>query len=206
MGYVLSDSYYGTDETDTVYFRIQADADGDQNTEGSRPYPGWFIDNIVFRGTEKVTRDVAVGDVTVDKDFEVKDGGDSLWREANATIINAGESSWTSLPVRFTVSNLQGEDVSDFLDVGEATISTMDGNSIYGDVTKNADQKDLFTEFRSPSANTYFLTVEVVVPAGKDFFPWNNSKTVSFRVFDNFFSDDFDTGDRSTMSIQKLDV
>ena len=38
--------------------------------------------------------------------------------------------------------------------------------------------------------------MEVLVPAGKDFFPWNNSKTVSFRVFDNFFSDDFDTGDR----------
>ena len=38
--------------------------------------------------------------------------------------------------------------------------------------------------------------MEVLVPAGKDFFPWNNSKTISFRVFDNFFSDDFDTGDR----------
>ena len=34
-------------------FRIQADADSDQNTEGSRPYAGWFIDEIVFRGTEK---------------------------------------------------------------------------------------------------------------------------------------------------------
>ncbi|OIR21726.1 MAG: hypothetical protein BEU01_00185 [Marine Group III euryarchaeote CG-Epi4] len=197
QGYVLSDNYYGTDETDTVYFRIQADADGDQNTEGSRPYAGWFIDEIVFRGTEKITRDVAVGDVTVDKDFEVKPGGDSLWREANATIINAGETSWTSLGVRFTVSNLQGEDVTDFLDMSEGTISTLDGNSIYGDITKNADQKDLFTEFRCPGANTYFLTVDVIVPSGKDFFPWNNSKTVSFRVFDNFFSDDFDTGDRS---------
>ena len=53
---------------------------------------------------------MAVGDITVDKDFEVKDGGDSLWREINATIINAGESSWPNLPVKFTVENLQGED------------------------------------------------------------------------------------------------
>jgi hypothetical protein len=196
QGYVLSDTYYGSDDTDSVYFRIQADADSDQNTEGSRPYAGWFIDEIVFRGTEKITRDVAVGDVTVDKDFEVKDGGDSLWREINATIINAGESSWPNLPVKFTIENLQGEDKTDFLDVNEEVITQLDGNSIYGDINQNADQKELFSEFQCPGANTYYLTVEVLVPAGKDFFPWNNSKTVSFRVFDNFFSDDFDTGVR----------
>ena len=55
----------------------------------------------------------------------------------------------------------------------------LDGNSIYGDITKNADQNELFVEFQTPTANTYSLTVEVLVPAGKDFFPWNNSKTVS---------------------------
>jgi len=196
QGYVLASTWYGSDDTDSVYFRIQADADSDQNTEGSRPYPGWFIDEIVFRGTEKITRDVAVGDITVDKDFEVKDGGDSLWREINATVINAGESSWPNLPVKFTVENLQGEDKTDFLDVTEPIINQLDGNSMYGDISKNSDQKELFSEFQCPGANTYFITVEVLVPAGKDFFPWNNSKTVSFRVFDNFFSDDFDTGDR----------
>ena len=31
------------------------------------------------------------------------------------------------------------------------------------------------------------------MPAGKDFFPWNNSMTVSFRVFDTFFFDDVDS-------------
>ena len=198
QGYVLSDTYYGSDDTDSVYFRIQADADSDQNTEGSRPYAGWFIDEIVFRGTEKITRDVAVGDVTVDKDFAEKEqsGGTDLWREINATIINAGESPWPNLPVKYTVQNLQGEDMTDFLGDDEVVINQLDGNSIYGDITKNADQNELFVEFQTPTANTYSLTVEVLVPAGKDFFPWNNSKTVSFRVFDNFFSDDFDTGDR----------
>ena len=205
QGYVLSDTYYGSDDTDSVYFRIQADADSDQNTEGSRPYAGWFIDEIVFRGTEKITRDVAVGDITVDKDFEVKDGGDSLWREINATIINAGESSWPNLPVKFTVENLQGEDKSDFLDVTEPVIQQLAGNSIYGDITQNSDQKELFSEFQCPGANTYYITVEVLVPAGKDFFPWNNSKTVSFRVFDNFFSDDFDTGDRDEYSYTEVE-
>ena len=139
---------------------------------------------------------MAVGDITVDKDFEVKDGGESLWREINATVINAGESSWPNLPVKFTVENLQGEDQSDFLDVTEPVIQQLAGNSIYGDINQNSDQKELFAEFQCPGANTYYITVEVLVPAGKDFFPWNNSKTVSFRVFDNFFSDDFDTGDR----------
>ena len=75
-------------------------------------------------------------------------------------------------------------------------IQQLAGNSIYGDINQNSDQKELFSEFQCPGANTYYITVEVLVPAGKDFFPWNNSKTISFRVFDNFFSDDFDTGDR----------
>ena len=207
QGYVLSDTYYGSDDTDAVYFRIQADADSDQNTEGSRPYPGWFIDEIVFRGTEKITRDVAVGDITVDNDFEVKDndGDTGLWREINATVINAGESPWPNLPVKFTIENLQGEDKSDFLDVTEPIINQLDGDSIYGDITKNSDQRELFAQFQCPNANTYYVTIEVLVPAGKDFFPWNNSKTVSFRVFDNFFSDDFDTGNRDDYTYTEVE-
>jgi len=43
------------------------------------------------------------------------------------------------------------------------------------------------------NANTYYVTVEARVPSGKDFFPWNNSMTVSFRVFDTFFFDDVDS-------------
>ena len=103
----------------TVQFRFMADADGDENTEGSRPYPGMFFDQIVFRGTEKITRDVAVGDVTVDNDFAVKTSNlelrTDLWREINATVINAGESPWPNLPVQFSVTNLQGDDVSEYL-------------------------------------------------------------------------------------------
>ena len=63
QGYVLSGDWYGADDTDAVQWRVQMDADNDQNTEGSRPYVGWFIDEIVFRGTERITRDVAVGDI-----------------------------------------------------------------------------------------------------------------------------------------------
>ena len=107
QGYVLGGDYFGTDDADSVQWRIQMDADSDQVTEGSRPYAGWFIDEIVFRGTERITRDVAVGDITVDSDFAVKDnGGNSLWREVNATVINAGEAAWTDLPVKFTMTNL----------------------------------------------------------------------------------------------------
>ena len=205
QGYVLSDTYYGKEGTDTVFFRIQADADSDQNTEGNRPFPGWFIDEIVFRGTEKITRDVAVGDVTVDQDFAVGDQDSDLWREINATVINAGESSWPNLPVKFTVKNLQGEDMSGYLDVEEAIIDKLEGESLYGDITKNTDQKELFSVFQCPGANTYFAKIEVLVPAGKDFFPWNNSKTVSFRVFDNFFSDNFDSGDRDDYTYTKVE-
>ncbi len=204
QGYVLGSDYYGTDDADSVQWRVMMDADSDQVTEGSRPYAGWFIDEIVFRGTERITRDVAVGDITVDSDFAVKDnGGNSLWREINATVINAGEAAWTDLPVKFSMSNLQGEDLSDFLDTTQPSIPNLAGNSDYGDITPgggNEDQKELFSLFMCPGANTYYATVEVLVPAGKDFFPWNNSLTVTFRVFDTFFFDDVDgPSDRSSV-------
>ena len=198
QGYVLGADWYGSDDTGSVYWRVQADADSDQNTENSnRPFNGWWIDEIVFRGTEKITRDVAVGDVTVDNDFVVKNnGGNSLWREINATVINAGEASWTDLPVKISVTNLQGEDESGLLDTTQPSIPNLDGESRYGDVTAgggNEDQTELFALFQCMGANTYYATVEVLVPAGKDFFPWNNSMTVSFRVFDTFFFDDIDS-------------
>jgi len=198
QGYVLGADWYGSDDTDQVYWRVMADADNDQVTENAqRPYNGWWIDEIVFRGTERITRDVAVGDVTVDNDFIVKNnGGNSLWREINATVINAGEASWTDLPVKFSVTNLQGEDESGNLDETEPTIANLAGDSRYGDVTAgggNEDQTELFAVFQCMGANTYYATVEVLVPAGKDYFPWNNSMTVSFRVFDTFFFDDIDS-------------
>ena len=173
------------------------DADSDQNTEGSRPYVGWFIDEIVFRGTERITRDVAVGDITVDNDFIVKNnGGNSLWREINATVINAGEAAWTDLPVKISVTNLQGDDESGLLDTTQPSIPNLAGDARYGVVTPgegNEDQTELFSLFQCMGANTYYATVEVLVPAGKDFFPWNNSMTVTFRVFDTFFFDDVDS-------------
>ena len=197
QGYTLTADWFGSDDTDQVYWRVMADADNDQVTENAqRPYNGWWIDEIVFRGTERITRDVAVGDVTVDNDFIVKNnGGNSLWREINATVINAGEASWTDLPVKISVTNLQGEDESGNLDETEPTIANLAGDSRYGDVTAgggNEDQTELFALFQCMGANTYYATVEVLVPAGKDFFPWNNSMTVSFRVFDTFFFDDVD--------------
>jgi len=213
QGYVLGADWYGSDDTATVLWRVQMDADNDQNTEGSRPYVGWFIDEIVFRGTERITRDVAVGDVTVDKDFIVTNNhGNSLWREINATVINAGEASWDQLPVKFSVTNLQGEDVSGLIHTENenpqiATIPSLAGDSKYGDVTPGGgteDQDELFALFQCMSANTYYATVEVLVPAGRDFFPWNNSLTVSFRVFDTFFFDDVDS-DREPYSYTTVD-
>ena len=54
--------FYGRDDTNYVYFRFQADSDGDDTTEcGNSPCSIFFIDNIILRGEEKVTRDVAVG-------------------------------------------------------------------------------------------------------------------------------------------------
>ena len=209
QGYTLTGDWYGADDTDQVYWRVMADADNDQVTENAqRPFNGWWIDEIVFRGTERITRDVAVGDVTVDNDFIVKNnGGNSLWREINATVINAGEASWTDLPVKFSVTNLQGEDESGNLDETEPTIANLAGDSRYGDVTAgggNEDQTELFALFQCMGANTYYATVEVLVPAGKDYFPWNNSMTVSFRVFDTFFFDDIDS-DRDPYSYTTVD-
>jgi len=196
QGYVLGSDYFGTDDADKILFRVQMDADNDQNTEGSRPYMGWFIDQIVFRGTERITRDVAIGDVTADDKFVVKsNGGNSLWREINATVVNAGESGWTDLPVKMSIVDLQGTDHTGNLDQSDFSLATLAGDATYGDIRAgegNEDQRDLFAQFRCPNPNTYYVTVEVLVPAGKDFFPWNNSLTTEFRVFDTFFSDDVD--------------
>jgi len=210
QGYTLGSDYYGKEDSGAIQWRVLADADGDENTEGSRPYAGWFIDEIVFRGTERITRDVAIGDVSVRENMIVKEsGGNSLWREINATVINAGEAEWTSLPVKFTVTDLQGQDWSELLDIQEPVLSTLAGDSTYGDITPGGgheEQKDLFALFQTPGANTYYATVEVWVPEGKDFFPWNNSLTYTFRVFDTFFKDDIDTpDDRSVYQYTKVD-
>ncbi|SVA83810.1 uncharacterized protein METZ01_LOCUS136664, partial [marine metagenome] len=126
--------------------------------------------------------------------------GNSLWREINATIINAGESDWTALSVLYSVENKQNVDKSSLLSSDNfiagskrVLISSIDGNSNYGDVTKNTEQKELFAVFQCIEANTYRVTVEAEAPSGKDFFPWNNSLTVEFRVFDTFFFDDVDS-------------
>ena len=212
QGYTLGSDFYGNDDNDAVYWRVMADADSDQNTEGSRPYAGWFIDEIVFRGTEKITRDVAVGDISVREgaNMIVKDSeGNSLFREINATVVNAGEAGWTDLSVSISVTNLQGEEMSMHLDETQPTIPNLDGESTYGDITPgggNEDQKELFSLFRTPGANTYYAEVEVLVPAGKDFFPWNNSMTYTFRVFDTFFADNVDSpADRSVYQYTKAD-
>jgi len=212
QGYTLGSDYYGKEDSGAIQWRVLADADGDENTEGSRPYAGWFIDEIVFRGTERITRDVAIGDVSVREGANMivkESGGNSLWREINATVINAGEAEWTSLPVKFTVTDLQGQDWSELLDIQEPVLSTLAGDSTYGDITPGGgheEQKDLFALFQTPGANTYYATVEVWVPEGKDFFPWNNSLTYTFRVFDTFFKDDIDTpDDRSVYQYTKVD-
>ena len=212
QGYTLGSDFYGNDDSDAIQWRVQADADSDETTEGSRPYAGWFIDEIVFRGTERITRDVAIGDISVREGANMivkESGGNSLWREINATVINAGEAKWTSLPVKFTVTDLQGQDWSELLDVQEPVLPNLAGDSTYGDITPGGgheDQKDLFSLFQTPGANTYYATVEVLVPEGKDFFPWNNSLTYTFRVFDTFFKDDIDTpDDRSVYQYTKVD-
>jgi len=199
QGYELGDEWYGSDDTDNVYLRFQADSDNDQNTEGNRPYSNWFIDEVTIRGTEQITRDLAVGDISIREgaNMIVKDSqGNSLWREINATVINARNASWTDLPVEFTITNLQGEEMTHYLDETQPTIPNLVGNSKYGDVTQgggNEDQTDLFSLFRTPRANTYYITVDVLVPYGKDQFPWNNTMTMEFRIFDTFFHDNVES-------------
>ena len=207
QGYSLASTYFGTDDTANIKWRIQFDGDNDENTEsGSRPYSGWFIDQIVFRGTERITRDVAVGDITVDSEFSVKnDEGDQTerYREINATIINAGEKSWPNFGVEMTITNLQGTDMSGMMDIAdtdnivtipELPAATSDGGKVnpvfYGDITKDASEDKVFSLFRCPEANTYYVKVKALAP--KDFFPWNNTKIFTFRVFDTFFDDDAD--------------
>ena len=213
QGYTLGSDYYGGEDDGAIQWRVMADADNDQNTEASRPYAGWFIDEIVFRGTEKITRDVAIGDVSVREGanmIEKKDEGNSLFREINATVINAGESDWKAVTVAFSVTNLQGEVMTHHLDGTDAEdqflgidLTDLAGDSIYGDVragTGTEDQNELFALFRTPGANTYYVKVHAQVPAGKDFFPWNNTVIFEFRVFDTFFKDDVDgPEDRSSV-------
>ncbi|MDG1545471.1 MAG: thrombospondin type 3 repeat-containing protein, partial [Candidatus Poseidoniia archaeon] len=64
-------------------------------------------------------------------------------------------------------------------------------------------QRELFVEFYTPGANVYTITVEILVPAGKDFFPENNTMTVSFRVLDTFFSDGFDIDNNGYTEVQR---
>ena len=136
-GLELDSEWYGSDDADYVYIRIQMDTDDDQITESSdQPYSGLFIDDFIIRGTGKLTRDVAVGDISVREgdDMIVKDSeGNSLWKEINATVINAGEATWTDLPVQFSVTNSQGDDMSDYLDYSESSIWQLNGDSRYGD-------------------------------------------------------------------------
>ena len=191
-GLELDSEWYGSDDTASVYIRIQMDTDDDQITESSeQPYSGLFIDDFIIRGTERITRDVAVGDITIDSDFDVKDdGGNPLSREINVTALNLGQEGWSDLPIQLSVTNLQGEDVSDYLDETQFYVWSLSGYSKYGDLASG--QNDLFAVFETPGTNTYYLTVEILTPAGKDFFPENNSKTVEFRIFDTFFYDNFD--------------
>ena len=211
IGLELDSEWYGSDDTDYVYIRIQMDTDDDQITESSnQPYSGFFIDDFIIRGTEKVTRDVAVGDVTIDSEFHVKDhGGNSLWREINVTALNLGQQGWSNLPIQLSVTNLHGEDMSDYLDETDFYVSSLSGYSNYGDIRPGEgyeDQKELFTVFETPGANTYYLTVEVLAPYGKDLFPENNSKTIEFRIFDTFFRDDIDTPDDRSSAYQYTNV
>ena len=190
--------FYGRDDTDSVYLRFQADSDGDNMTEcNGSPCSIFFFDDIVIRGSGKVTRDVAVGDISVrgGDDMIVKDPeGNSLWREINATVINAGESPWSDLPVRFSVTNSQGDDMSDYLDYSEPSIWQLTGDSRYGDITAEGaeEQTELFVLFETPSSDAYHVMVETLAPYGKDFFPSNNSKTVKFCIFSDGDDDDDD--------------
>ena len=43
--------------------------------------------------------------------FIVKSKTDDLQREINATVLNAGEAGWTDVPVVFSATNLQGDDL-----------------------------------------------------------------------------------------------
>ena len=188
------EGYFGSDDTDSVSLRFQTFSDGDDITEcGNSPCSIFFIDNIILRGEEKVTRDVAVGDITVDTDFAVKDNeGNSLSREINVTVINLGAASWPNLPVRISVENLQGDDMSGYLDNDEATISHLAGNLKYGDINQENDQTELFSLFQTPGSDAYYVTVEVLVPAGKDYVPANNSKTIKLCIFSDGDDDDDD--------------
>ena len=192
------EDFYGRDDTDSVYLRFQAFSDGDDMTEcNGSPCSIFFFDNIVIRGSEKVRYDVAVGDISVrgGDDMIVKDPeGNSLWREINATVINAGESPWSDLPVRFSVTNSQGDDMSDYLDYSDPSIWQLNGDSRYGDITAEGaeGQTELFVLFETPSSDAYHVTVETLAPYGKDFFPANNSKTVKFCIFSDGGDDDDD--------------
>ncbi|HIF37227.1 MAG TPA: hypothetical protein EYQ70_02305 [Marine Group III euryarchaeote] len=208
QGYALGADWYGDSEDEGTQWRVMADADSDQVTEGSRPYAGWFIDEIVFRGTEKITRDVAISEISVREGANMieKHAENSLQREINATLMNVGESGWKDLNVQYSVKNLQGQDVSYALDCGENCIlglGAIDGNTVYGDVRQGGGHEhetDLFVLFKTPEANTYTVKVTAIVPPSKDFFPWNNTLTFTFRVFDTFFKDDVDTpADRSSV-------
>ncbi|SVA05341.1 uncharacterized protein METZ01_LOCUS58195 [marine metagenome] len=196
QGYVLASTYYGKEDTDNVRFRIMQDNEGDQITEqNGRAATGWYVDEITFRGTEKVSRDLAMENVAVrEEGFIVKSKTDDLQREINATVLNAGEAGWSDVPVVFSATNLQGDDLDGMLDETDAVITDLPGDSSYGNIDAEGyeDQKDLFVLFSASGPNTYTITVEVRALRA-DFFPWNNTKSVTFRIFDTFFYDPVDS-------------
>ena len=191
QGYQMPGQWIGSADS-IVQMRFQYDADSDEVTEsGSTPYMGTLNDNFVWRGTERVTKDLAVIDASVRADnFKRFTPTASEDRELNATVLNVGEGSWTEQPVDLTITNLQGQVVPGY-PVTLTIPGTLEGGSMYGDIEAedHEDEKELFHKFTAPEANTYFATFTARVSENRDQFPWNNSATVEFRVFNSFFFD-----------------
>ena len=192
QGYSIASSWYGSEDS-IVQFRFLYDGDSDQVTDNGagRPYLGPLWDQIAIVGTERVTKDLAVTDASVRaenfKRFSISDDKD---RELNATVLNVGASSWTEQPIDLTVTNLQGQVVPGY-PVTLTIPGTLEGGAQYGDIEAedHEDEKELFHKFTAPEANTYFATFTARVSENRDQFPWNNSATVEFRVFNSFFFD-----------------
>ena len=116
-------------------------------------------------------------------------------REINITVQNLGTKAYEVMPIELTVTDMQGNDVTnqltrDGVQLGDPAVLdiSLSGEQTYGNVEENPDDTALFMKFTALEPNTYTLTATAV--PGDDQIPTNNGMSATFRILDSFFVDD----------------
>lgn len=223
LGANMPGAYFGDEtnyQTKVRFVALNADDDEDLNGDGYAPeemtecnsicvaygayaeegqgITGHSFDQFRVQGSERISRDVTVTDVSVrDKGFLIEDepSGEDKDREINITVQNLGTKAYEVMPIELTVTDMQGNDVTnqltrDGVQLGDPAVLdiSLSGEQTYGNVEENPDDTALFMKFTALEPNTYTLTATAV--PGDDQIPTNNGMSATFRILDSFFVDD----------------